>query len=163
MRVEGVEKVPPVDNKRVANIENKRVVVDTNIWLSAAISKSGAPAQVVRRVLQMGVPVFSKATFAELEARLWKPKFDRYLSMDTRRAILYDANAVAHWVDIPADLAAKTYSRDPDDDKFIHTALAASAAWLVTGDQDLLVIETPLPVRILTAGEALLEVGFCYE
>ena len=162
MRVEGVGKVPPVDNKRVANIENKRVVVDTNIWLSAAISKAGAPAQVVRRVLQMGVPVFSKATFAELEARLWKPKFDRYLSMETRRAILHDANAVAHWVDIPADLAAKTYSRDPDDDKFIHTALAASAAWLVTGDQDLLVIETPLPVRILTAGEALLEVGFCY-
>jgi uncharacterized protein len=162
MRVEGVGKVPPVDNKRVANIENKRVVVDTNIWLSAAISKSGAPAQVVRRVLQMGVPVFSQATFAELEARLWKPKFDRYLSMDTRRAILHDANAVAHWVEIPADLAAKTYSRDPDDDKFIHTAFAASAAWLVTGDQDLLVIETPLPVRILTAGEALLEVGFCY-
>ena len=142
--------------------DKKRVVLDTNIWLSAAISKSGAPAQVVRRVLQNGIPVFSKATFAELEARLWKPKFDRYLSMDTRRAILHDANAVAHWVDIPADIAAKTYSRDPDDDKFIHTAIAASAAWLVTGDQDLLVIETPLPVRILTAGEALLEVGFCY-
>jgi uncharacterized protein len=141
---------------------SNRVVIDTNIWLSAAISKSGAPAQVVRRVLQMGIPVFSKATFAELEARLWKPKFDRYLSMETRRAILHDANAVAHWADIPAELAIQTYSRDPDDDKFIHTALAASAAWLVTGDQDLLVIETPLPVRILTAGEALLEAGFCY-
>jgi uncharacterized protein len=141
---------------------SNRVVIDTNIWLSAAISKSGAPAQVVRRVLQMGIPVFSKATFAELEARLWKPKFDRYLSMETRRAILHDANAVAHWADIPAELAIQTYSRDPDDDKFIHTALAASAAWLVTGDQDLLVIETPLPVRILTVGEALLEAGFCY-
>jgi predicted nucleic acid-binding protein len=35
-------------------------------------------------------------------------------------------------------------------------------ARLVTGDQDLLVIKTPLPVWILTAGEALLEVGFCY-
>lgn len=58
------------------------------------------------------------------------------------------------------DLATQTYSRDHDDDKFIHTALAASAAWLVTGDQDLLVIETPLPVRILTAGEALIQVGF---
>ena len=162
MRAELAGKLPAIDKKRVANIENKRVVVDTNIWLSAAISKSGAPAQVVRRVLQMGVPVFSQATFAEIEARLWKPKFDRYLSMETRRAILHDANAVAHWVDIPADIAAKTYSRDPDDDKFIHTALAASAAWLVTGDQDLLVIETPLQVRILTAGEALLEVGFCY-
>jgi uncharacterized protein len=154
MRVEIAGKAPSIDSKRV--------VFDTNIWLSAAISKSGAPAQVVRRVLQMGAPVFSKATFAELEARLWKPKFDRYLSLETRRAILHDANAVAHWVDIPAELAAKTYSRDPDDDKFIHTALAASAAWLVTGDQDLLVIETPLPVRILTAGEALVEAGFCY-
>ena len=163
MRVEGVGKVPPVDNKRVANIENKRVVVDTNIWLSAAISKSGAPAQVVRRVLQTGVPVFSKASFTELEARIWKPKFDRYLSMDTRRTILHDANAVAHWIDIPAELAVKTYSRDQDDDKFIHTALAASAAWLVTGDQDLLMVETPLPVRILTVGEALLEVGFCHK
>ena len=162
MRAELAGKLPAIDKKSVANIENKRVVVDTNIWLSAAISKSGSPAQVVRRVLQMGVPVFSQATFAEFEARLWKPKFDRYLSMETRRAILHDANAVAHWVDIPADIAAKTYSRDPDDDKFIHTALAASAAWLVTGDQDLLVIETPLQVRILTAGEALLEVGFCY-
>jgi putative PIN family toxin of toxin-antitoxin system len=91
-----------------------------------------------------------------------KPKFDRYLTIETRRAILHDANAVAHWVDIPADLATKTYSRDPDDDKFIHTALASSAAWLVTGDQDLLVIETLLPMRILTAGEALLEAGFCY-
>jgi hypothetical protein len=30
------------------------------------------------------------------------------------------------------------------------------------GAQDLLVIETPLPVRILTAGAALLEVRFCY-
>lgn len=61
-----------------------------------------------------------------------------------------------------ADLATQTYSRDADDDKFIHTALAASAAWLVTGDQDLLVIETPLPLRILTAGEAMVEATFCY-
>ena len=158
MRAEGAGKAPAIKVK----VDTKRVVLDTNIWLSAAISKSGAPAQVVRRVLQNGMPVFSKATFTELEARLWKPKFDRYLSLETRRAILHDANAVAHWVDIPANLASQTYSRDPDDDKFIHTALAASAAWLVTGDQDLLVIEMPLPVRILTAGEALVEVDFCY-
>ena len=162
MKAKGAAKVVALETIPGTAFDKKRVVLDTNIWLNAAISKSGAPAQVVRRVLQMGVPVFSKATFSELEARIWKPKFDRYLSMETRRAILHDANAVAHWVDIPYELAAKTYSRDPDDDKFIHTALAASAAWLVTGDQDLLVIETPLPVRILTAGEALVDVEFCY-
>ena len=163
MRVEGVRKAPAITTSLDTAFDKKRVVLDTNIWLSAAISKSGAPAQVVRKVLQMGVPVFSKATFAVLEARLWKSKFDRYLSMETRRAILHDANAVAHWVDIPADLAAKTYSRDPVDDKFIHTALVASAAWLVTGDQDLLVIQSELPVRILTPAQALLATDFLIE
>ena len=38
-------------------------------------------------MLSNGIPVFSAATFAELETRLWKPKFDRYLSMESRRAI----------------------------------------------------------------------------
>ena len=62
-----------------------RVVIDTNVWLSAALSPAGAPSQVVRRVLAHGVPVFSDATFAELKTRIWKPKFDRYLSMEARQ------------------------------------------------------------------------------
>jgi predicted nucleic acid-binding protein len=33
--------------------------------------------------------------------------------------------------------------------------LASEARWLVTGDQDLLVINTPLPVCIVTPGQAL--------
>ena len=76
-----------------------RVVIDTNVWLSAALSPAGAPAQVVRRVLSSGVPIFSEATFAELQARIWKPKFDRYLSIAARQRILHDARALGHWVD----------------------------------------------------------------
>lgn len=138
-----------------------RVVIDTNVWISAALSKAGAPAQVVRRVLSNGIAVFSAATFAELEARLWKPKFDRYLSLESRRAILHDANAAAHWVNISESIAAQRYCRDADDDKFIHTALAANAPWLVTGDQDLLVIPAGLGVRILAPAEALQRADFC--
>jgi len=138
-----------------------RVVIDTNVWISAALSKAGVPAQVVQRVLEFGMPVFSAATFAELEARLWKPKFDRYLSMDLRRRILHDANAAAHWVDIPESVALQRYCRDADDDKFIHTALAATASWLVTGDQDLLVVRADLGVRIIAPAEALQLDDFC--
>jgi uncharacterized protein len=133
----------------------RRVVVDTNVWISAALSTTGAPAQVLRRVLQQGVPVFSAATFAELEVRLWKPKFDRYISMDARRHVLRDANAAAHWVVIPEQIAVVAYSRDVEDDKFIHIALAASAAWLVTGDKDLLVLQKVLSVEVLTPSAAL--------
>lgn len=105
--------------------------------------------------------MFSAATFAELETRLWRPKFDSYLSMEARRAILHDLKAVAHWVEIPHDIASQRFSRDADDDKFIHTALASSATWLVTGDQDLLILGMVLGVRILTAAEALQSQDFC--
>ena len=51
--------------------------------------------------------VLSTATFAELEARLRKPKFDRYLSPEVRRAILHDANAAAHGVNTSEAIAGR--------------------------------------------------------
>jgi putative PIN family toxin of toxin-antitoxin system len=131
------------------------VVVDTNVWISAALSKTGSPAQVVRDVLTRGLPVFTHSTFDELQTRLWKPKFDRYISMDLRKRILHDIKAAAMWIDVPTDITAVAHSRDQDDDKFVHAALAANAPWLVTGDQDLLSLK-PLPgLQILTPTNAL--------
>ena len=130
-------------------------VVDTNVWISAALSKTGSPAHLVRHVLANGLPVFTHSTFEELQTRLWKPKFDRYISMDLRKRILHDVKAAALWVDIPTGIAAVAHSRDQDDDKFVHAALAANVPWLVTGDQDLLSLK-PLPsLNILTPADAL--------
>ena len=139
-----------------AEAQDKRVVVDTNVWLSAALSPAGAPSQALRRVLAYGVPVFSQPTFAELEARIWKPKFDRYLTMQARQEILHDAQALGHWVEISPSISAQRYSRDEDDDKFIHTALAGAAKWLITGDLDLLSIEADSGVRMIAPAQALL-------
>jgi len=132
-----------------------RAVLDTNVWISAALSRAGTPALLVRRVLEHGQPVFSTHTFAELEARLWLPKFDSYLSLEDRKLLLHDAVAVAHWVDISAELSARSFSRDASDDKFIHAALAASAPWLVTGDKDLLAVSPVPDLQILTPAEAM--------
>jgi putative PIN family toxin of toxin-antitoxin system len=137
-----------------------RVVLDSNVWISAALSRDGAPARVVRRVLAQGIPVFSSATFAELETRLWRPKFDRYLSLELRQRILHDASAAAFWVDIPAELSTRTWSRDPDDDHFVRAALAAEARWLVSGDRDLLELDPPAGLRIITPAEADSDPGF---
>ena len=132
-----------------------RVVIDTNVWISAFLTKTGAPASLVRHVVAHGQPVFSPPTFAELETRLWLPKFDRYLEMDDRLQMLRDASALAHWVDVPAAISAKAICRDRGDDKFIHAALAAGAPWLVTGDKDLLDVP-PLPdLRIVSPAKAL--------
>jgi len=115
----------------------ERAVVDTNVLISAALSPRSAPAQIVDCLLQHATLVFSRETFEELETRLWRPKFDRYLDMERRRLLLHDFAAAAQWTDLPAP-PRPAYSRDPDDDVFLYTALQSKAEWLISGDKDLL-------------------------
>jgi len=49
----------------------------------------------------------------------------------------------------PAPLSGRL-SRDPDDNLFVATAVAAGARFLVTQDRDLLVLEKPFGVAIVT-------------
>ncbi len=137
-----------------------RVVIDTNVWISAALAPGGPPALVVRRVLADGQPVMCAETFSELSSRLWRPKFDRYLSLEARQAILHDLAAVAHWVELTREVRATRYSRDPDDDKFVQAALVSQASWLVSGDPDLLVLGAVGPLRTATPAEALADPRF---
>jgi len=132
----------------------ERAVVDTHVLLSAALIPDGIPARLVDRLLQNGRLVFSAVTFAEFESRIWKPKFDRYLTIELRKLLLHDLNASALWVEIPPELAAPTFSRDPHDDPFIHAALAVGASRLVSGDDDLLCLDPVEGVRILTPRQA---------
>ena len=137
------------------------VVLDTNVWISAALSPAGAPARVVHRVLSAAQPVFTDATYAEFETRLWKPKFDPWLSPQVRRSILRDARSAGLWVAVPPELAARRFSRDVMDDGFVHAALAAGAPWIVSGDDDLLVLSgLPDGCRVVSPAQALDLDGF---
>lgn len=127
----------------------ERIVVDTNVLISAALSSDTAPAQAVEQVLARHRIVFSQETFDELATRLWRPKFDRYLDQETRRLLLHDFNAVADRVTLSSD-NLPAWSRDPDDDKFIHTALASGSRWLISGDRDLLDLSAVQGVQILS-------------
>ena len=133
----------------------ERAVVDTNVLISAALSPRSVPAQIVDCLLQHATLIFSRETFEELETRLWRPKFDRYLDMDRRRLLLHDFAAVAQWVDLPAP-PRPAYSRDPDDDVFLHTAQQGKVQWLVSGDKDLLELPpTDWGFEILSPAQAL--------
>lgn len=104
------------------------------------LSREGSPAKLTRLVVRHAQPVFSEATFGELRERLWLPKFDRYVSLEQRKALLLDLEAIAYWTEVPAMISALAYCRGPADDKFIHAALASETSFLVTGDDDLLVL-----------------------
>jgi len=139
-------------------VTNPEWVIDTNVLISAALSASGAPARLVQLVLERGSLVFSQPTFDELKTRLYRPKFDRYISLELREDVLHDLSAAARWVEIgePA-----RYCRDRSDDMFIETALAARAGIVVSGDQDLLQAPPVEGLRILNPQQALAEALAC--
>lgn len=131
----------------------ERAVVDTNVLISAALIADSAPARVTLFLLEHARLLFCAETFAEFETRIWRPKFDRYLSIESRKRLLHDFNAAAEWIELgPAPLPA--LCRDPDDDKFLHVALIGKADCLISGDQDLLDAAPMHTTRILSPAQA---------
>ena len=130
----------------------ERVVIDTNVLISAALLPGATPSRLVACVLEYQRLLFSEQTFEELRTRLHRPKFDRYLSLDDRKLLLHDFNAAADWVALDE---VSSFSRDQDDDKFVQTALNGGARWLVSGDADLLCLGSVQTVQIITPAQAL--------
>ena len=124
-------------------------VLDTNVLISAALSAESAPAKVTLWVIAHARLIFAEPTFDEFRTRLWRPKFDRYLTIERRNQILHDFSAIAEWVEIQ-EVSPPVRSRDPDDDMFVAAAIAGSARWLVSGDKDLLDMTAPKGVTILS-------------
>ena len=54
---------------------------------------------------------------------------------------------------LPALGSVPSFTRDPKDDKFVACALIGNAAFVVTEDKDLLVLETLEDVRMVTPYE----------
>ena len=118
-----------------------RVVLDTNVVLSALVFRGGAAGQV-RHAWQHGLvlPLASTATVQELVRVLAYPKFR--LSPAEQDELLADFLPYAETVRIPQPPPTVPNCRDALDLPFMHLAVAGKAQVLVSGDRDLLVIAT---------------------
>ncbi len=125
----------------------KSVVIDTNVLISAALSPNGLPAKLVNYFVNNSRIIFSEETYEEFRSRLWRPKFDPYISRERRQSLLLDFSNIADWVEINGELKL---SRDPDDDKFLEVAIKANATLLVSGDRDLTDLKNVEGIPILT-------------
>lgn len=116
-----------------------RVVLDTNVVLSALVFGGGAAGQV-RRAWQQGaiLPLASTATVRELVRVLAYPKFR--LSQAEQDELMADYLPYTETVRIPQPPPQVPECRDALDEPFMHLAVAGKAHVLVSGDRDLLVV-----------------------
>jgi uncharacterized protein len=128
-------------------------VFDTNTLVSALLFTNSKPAYALQKALSSGFLVGSQATYAELNDVLMRAKFDKYVSRESRQQFLSTYRNAVLWIDVVRTI---TVCRDPKDDKFLEAASNANAAYLITGDDDLLVLHPFEGVQIVTPADFLL-------
>ena len=107
-----------------------RVVLDTNIIVSALLQPLGPSAQIFVMSLDGSIQLcVSGAMYAEYEEVIRRPRLKR--SEETVAATLQVIRERGFWVR-PSDRARACL--DPDDDIFLECAQAACADYLVTGN-----------------------------
>ena len=126
------------------------VVIDTNIWISYALSPKSPLGKKVKQLIREQPYAFSDETFVELTDVLMRDKFDRFISPEKRGAVLRLIASGAEWF---RPTEAIEDCRDPKDNKFLELATTCSANLLITGDQDLLVLHPYRGIKVLTIAE----------
>ncbi len=133
----------------------RRVVLDTNIVLSALIFSGGRLAWIrhawQRQQLQ---PIVCKETINELLRVLAYPKFK--LAIEEQQELLADFLPYADVVALPHPWPDLPVCRDEKDQMFLVLAQVGKAEVLVTGDADLLSMhEASLSFQILPADQLI--------
>ena len=126
-----------------------RVVLDTNVIISATLIRGGNEDQILR-AWQRGAfeLVLSPPILEELGRALFYEKLRKFHWM-TDKEISELLQALAASSVVISGRAKVNASRDPDDDKFLAAATEAEARFVVTGDRDLLDLKNYRGVRIV--------------
>ena len=115
-----------------------RVVLDTNVVVSAYLAPTGKPARILSLVRQGKVDIcLSEEIFGEIRRTLLRPKLQRIHKAgpgEIDRFLQAFAEVV---VLVPGAMEVEPVEDDPDDTKILACALEGKADFVVSGDHHL--------------------------
>lgn len=135
--------------------EIPRIVLDTNIFISAFFWE-GNETELIRKIEQGNANLFvSLDIIEEIENVIERPKFVEAMKKanQTHAKIMNKIVAISHII-IKSEYSVEI-SRDKKDDKFINCALSANADYIISGDNDLLVLEKYKQIKIIKTVDIL--------
>lgn len=131
-----------------------RWVLDTNVVLSALIRSCGVTGKLrLAWQAELFTPLINRATATELIRVLGYPKFK--LSPAEQHELLADYLPRTEVVPDPARPPSTPACRDPHDVPFLQLAFSARADALVTGNANLLILDPPRRIALLTPAQAV--------
>ena len=135
-----------------------RIVLDTNVLVSALISRNGPPGRMLARMLaevkRAGLKLItSAAQLRELRNVLDREQLRRYIRRDEAEDLIRNLEAVG---EVVTDLPDVNVSTDPDDNLILAAAVAGRADMIVSGDRKhMLALGAVEGIPIVTARDAV--------
>ena len=116
----------------------KLIVIDNNVLISAVLTPEGTARNTLNRVNRHFKIAQSDVTYQELVTRIYKHKFDKYISDEEREDFLRVVKHHSQFIKVESHVEI---CRDIDDNKFLELAIDSNAVFLITGDRDLLLLK----------------------
>jgi putative PIN family toxin of toxin-antitoxin system len=129
---------------------NLRCVLDTNVIVSAVLLAGSVPRQAFDKALDEGTILISAPVLLELTEVLSRRKLNKYFLEEERMRFLV---ALLKEIELIEITEAVNDCRDAKDNKFLELAASGRADYVVSGDEDLLVLNPFRGVPILTPRE----------
>ncbi len=114
---------------------DKKVVIDTNVFVSALLNADASPRQVLRLcLLQKVKPLMGNPLYAEYESVIYRDKIftNSPLSIGDREQFLDDFLNICEWINIY--YLWRPNLSDEADNHLIELAVAGGAEHVVTGN-----------------------------
>jgi len=131
-----------------------RVVFDNNVLISSVLLENSVPDKALTKAEADFTILCSEPIFNELVAKLFLPKFDKYVSIQTRKKGLKYFAQKALFIEPTEEI---TICRDPKDNMFLELAVAGKASCIITGDKDLLELHPFRGIKILSPSDFLIQ------
>ena len=131
-----------------------RAVVDTNVIISAFLKANSVPGDVL---LAWRRGEFELVTSGPLLAELWAVLIRGSIRKRTTYSRAQEIAAIVEFGEgalvVAPDLRLTVVASDPDDDRVLEAAVAGNADYIVSGDRDLLSLESYDGIAIVSAAK----------
>lgn len=136
-------------------MKSKKVILDTNLWISFLISHR---LDEIDDLLLDGKIrlIFSKESIEEFIAVAKRPKFEKFFTDKNINDLLQLFDSYGKLVNVST---AITDCRDDKDNFLLSLAVDSKSDYLVTGDSDLLTLSKIKKTKILSWSNFLKELG----
>ena len=128
-----------------------RIIIDTNLWIRFLITKNFTRLDEII-FSKKCVLIFSQELLEEFLTVAKRPKFRRFFSSSDIEEILETIQEYAEFIEV----TSKTdFCKDPKDNFLLSLSLDGNADFLLTGDNDLLILTKFRKTSIVTISDFL--------